>query len=36
MSPEYNFSSGVHGKHPEHYKAGTNVVFLDRTNFCAT
>lgn len=29
MRPEYDFSSGVRGKHYEAYKAGTNVVFLD-------
>ncbi|MPY89349.1 MAG: hypothetical protein GEU99_15660 [Luteitalea sp.] len=29
MRPEYDFSSGVRGKHHEAYKAGTNVVFLD-------
>jgi len=29
MRPEYDFSSGVRGKHHERYKAGTNVVFLD-------
>lgn len=27
--PEYDFASGVRGKHHEAYKAGTNVVFLD-------
>ena len=27
--PEYDFTSGVRGKHHEAYKAGTNVVFLD-------
>ena len=29
MRAEYDFSSGVRGKHHEAYKAGTNVVFLD-------
>jgi hypothetical protein len=29
MSPEYDFSAGVRGKHHEQYKAGSNVVFLD-------
>lgn len=29
MRPEYDFSSGVRGKHHERYQAGTNVVFLD-------
>jgi hypothetical protein len=29
MRPEYDFSSGVRGKHHDAYKAGTNVVFLD-------
>lgn len=29
MRPEYDFSTGVRGKHYEQYKAGTNVVFLD-------
>lgn len=29
MRPEYDFSSGVRGKHHEQYKAGTNVVFFD-------
>jgi hypothetical protein len=29
MRPEYDFSTGVRGKHHEQYKAGTNVVFLD-------
>jgi hypothetical protein len=28
--PEYDFSQGVRGKHHEAYRAGTNVVFLDR------
>lgn len=27
MLPEYDFSSGVRGKHHESYKAGTNVFF---------
>lgn len=30
MLPEYDFSQGVRGKHHRAYKAGTNVVFLDR------
>ena len=30
MLPEYDFSRGVRGKHYRAYKAGTNVVFLDR------
>jgi len=29
MRPEYDFSSGVRGKHYAPYKAGTNVVFLE-------
>jgi hypothetical protein len=29
IRPEYDFSSGVRGKHFEAYRAGTNVVFLD-------
>ena len=29
MRPEYDFSSGVRGKHYKAYKAGTNVVFLE-------
>ncbi len=29
MRPEYDFSSGVRGKHYQAYRAGTNVVFLD-------
>ena len=29
MQAEYDFSSGVRGKHHEAYKAGTNVVFLE-------
>jgi hypothetical protein len=29
MRPEYDFSAGVRGRHHEHYRAGTNVVFLD-------
>lgn len=29
MRPEYDFSSGIRGKHYEAYKAGTNVVFLE-------
>jgi hypothetical protein len=29
LRPEYDFSSGVRGKHYLQYKAGTNVVFLD-------
>jgi hypothetical protein len=29
MRAEYDFSSGVRGKHHEQYRAGTNVLFLD-------
>ena len=29
MRPEYDFSSGVRGKHHEAYRLGTNVVLLD-------
>ena len=29
MRTEYDFSTGVRGRHHEQYKAGTNVVFLD-------
>jgi hypothetical protein len=29
MRPEYDFSTGVRGKHYAEYEAGTNVVFLD-------
>ena len=29
LRSEYDFSSGVLGKHFQQYKAGTNVVFLD-------
>jgi hypothetical protein len=29
LRSEYDFSSGVQGKHHLQYKAGTNVVFLD-------
>jgi hypothetical protein len=29
MRPEYDFSSGVRGKHHHAYRSGTNVVFLD-------
>ena len=29
MLPEYDFSSGVRGKHHEAYNAGTNVIFLE-------
>ena len=29
LRSEYDFSSGVRGKHSQQYKAGTNVVFLD-------
>jgi hypothetical protein len=29
IRPEYDFSTGVRGKHHEQYKAGTDVVFLD-------
>jgi hypothetical protein len=30
MLPEYDFTRGVRGKHYQAYRAGTNVVFLDR------
>jgi len=30
IRPEYDFSGGVRGRHYEAYRAGTNVVFLDR------
>jgi hypothetical protein len=30
MRPEYDFSQGVRGKHYQAYRAGTNVVFLER------
>ena len=30
MRPEYDFSKGVRGKHHQAYRAGTNVVFLER------
>jgi uncharacterized protein (DUF2336 family) len=30
IRPEYDFSRGVRGKHYEAYRAGTNVVFLER------
>jgi hypothetical protein len=30
IRPEYDFSHGVRGKHYEAYRAGTNVVFLER------
>src|SRR5437870_551971 len=30
MRPEYDFSPGVRGKHHQAYRAGTNVVFLER------
>ena len=29
MRPEYDFSTGVRGKHYEAYRAGTNVVLLE-------
>ena len=29
LRSEYDFSSGIRGKHFQQYKAGTNVVFLD-------
>jgi len=29
MRAEYDFSRGVHGKHHEAYREGTNVVLLD-------
>ncbi len=29
MRPEYDFSSGVRGKHYKAYRKGTNVVLLD-------
>ena len=29
MRAEYDFSSGVRGKHVQAYRAGTNVVFLE-------
>ena len=29
LRAEYDFSSGVRGKHFEAYRKGTNVVFLD-------
>ncbi len=29
MRPEYEFSSGVRGKHHDAYVRGTNVVLLD-------
>jgi hypothetical protein len=29
LRPEYDFSSGVRGKHHAAYRAGTNVVLLD-------
>lgn len=29
LRAEYDFSSGVRGKHYQQYKNGTNVVFLD-------
>ena len=29
MRPEYDFSSGVRGKHHEAYRTGTNVVLLE-------
>ena len=29
MRPEYDFSSGVRGKHHEAWREGTNVVLLD-------
>jgi len=30
MRKEYNFSKGVRGKYATKYKAGTNIVVLDR------
>lgn len=30
LRPEYDFSHGVRGKHYQAYRAGTNVVFLER------
>ena len=30
LRPEYDFSQGVRGKHYQAYRAGTNVVLLDR------
>ena len=29
MRPEYDFSSGVRGKHHEAYRRGTNIVLLE-------
>ncbi|MCC6540566.1 MAG: hypothetical protein IT162_23665 [Bryobacterales bacterium] len=29
LRSEYDFSSGMRGKHHQEYKTGTNVVFLD-------
>ena len=29
MRPEYDFSTGVRGKHHEAYRRGTNVVLLE-------
>ena len=29
LRPEYDFSSGVRGKHHEAYRKGSNVVLLD-------
>ena len=29
MQPEYDFSSGVRGKHHDTYRGGTNVVLLE-------
>lgn len=29
LRPEYDFSTGVRGKHHEAYRSGTNVVLLD-------
>ena len=29
MRPEYDFSSGVRGKHHDAYRGGTNVVLLE-------
>jgi len=29
MRPEYDFSSGVRGKHYQAYRAGSNIVLLD-------
>ena len=29
MQPEYDFSSGIRGKHHEAYRQGTNLVLLE-------